>query len=184
MKTMRSNAKRKEISIMEKRFYRSRDDKKLAGVCAGIAEYFEIDPTLVRLIWVVFTFAGGAGLIAYIIAAIIMPERPAIKPRQDVRENPQDDSVEIVEVDEVDGSESAYEPGQVDGAYSDVTSEDRYSSSERSNRNNFAIGATLIIIGTLFFSRNFFRWHWINFSYIWPAILILIGVAMIMNKRK
>ena len=169
---------------MEKRFYRSRDDKKLAGVCAGIAEYFEIDPTLVRLIWVVFTFAGGAGLIAYIIAAIIMPERPAVKQRRNVRERSQDDSVEIVEVDEVDGSsESVYESGQDDGAYSEV-SEDRNGSRDQSNRNNFVIGATLIIIGTLFFSRNFFRWHWINFSYVWPAILIIIGVAMIMNKRK
>ena len=46
----------------------------IAGVCGGIAEYFEVDPTLVRLAWVFFSFAGGAGLLAYIIAWIIVPE--------------------------------------------------------------------------------------------------------------
>ena len=58
---------------MEKRLYKSNTDRKLDGVCAGIANYFNIDPTLIRLAWVIFTLAGGCGLIAYIIAAIIMP---------------------------------------------------------------------------------------------------------------
>ena len=58
---------------MEKRLYKSNTDKKLDGVCAGFANYFNIDPTLIRLAWVIFTLAGGCGLIAYIIAAIIMP---------------------------------------------------------------------------------------------------------------
>ena len=60
----------------EKKLYKSSTDKKLAGVCGGIAEYFNIDSTLVRLGWVVFSLLGGSGLLAYIIAAIIMPERP------------------------------------------------------------------------------------------------------------
>ena len=60
----------------EKKLYKSSTDKKLAGVCGGIAEYFNIDSTLVRLGWVVFCALGGSGLLAYIIAALIMPERP------------------------------------------------------------------------------------------------------------
>ena len=60
----------------EKKLYKSSTDTKLAGVCGGIAEYFNIDATLVRLGWVVFSLLGGSGLLAYIIAAIIMPERP------------------------------------------------------------------------------------------------------------
>ncbi len=59
-----------------KRLYRSRKERMLAGVCGGIAEYFEVDPPIVRLAWVLFTFAGGAGLVAYIIAWIIVPEAP------------------------------------------------------------------------------------------------------------
>lgn len=60
---------------MKKRLYLSKTDKKLCGVCAGIAEYFEIDPTLVRLAWVAFTLLGGSGIIAYIVAAIVMPNK-------------------------------------------------------------------------------------------------------------
>ena len=60
----------------EKKLYKSSTDKKLAGVCGGIAEYFNIDSTLVRLGWVLFSLLGGSGLLAYIIAAIIMPDQP------------------------------------------------------------------------------------------------------------
>ena len=60
----------------EKKLYKSSTDKKLAGVCGGIAEYFNIDSTLVRLGWVVFSLLGGSGLLAYIIAAIIIPDAP------------------------------------------------------------------------------------------------------------
>ena len=59
---------------MKKRLYKSATDKKLCGVCGGIAEYFDMDPTLVRLAWVAFTLLGGSGIIACIVAAIIMPD--------------------------------------------------------------------------------------------------------------
>lgn len=56
--------------------YKSATDKKIAGVCGGIAEYFNVDATLIRLAWVLFGLLGGSGLLAYIIAALIMPEQP------------------------------------------------------------------------------------------------------------
>lgn len=59
---------------MEKRLFRSKTNRQLVGVCGGIAEYFNIDPVVVRLAWVLFTLAGGAGIIGYIIAALIVPE--------------------------------------------------------------------------------------------------------------
>ena len=61
-----------------KKLYLSADDKKLFGVCGGIGEYFNIDSTLIRLVWVVATLftALVPGLIAYIIAAAVMPARP------------------------------------------------------------------------------------------------------------
>ena len=62
---------------MEKKLYKSETNKMLAGVCGGIAEYFNIDPTLVRLGWVVFCALGGSGLLAYIIMALIIPRQPA-----------------------------------------------------------------------------------------------------------
>mgnify|MGYP003292615410 CR=1 FL=1 len=59
---------------MKKKLYRSRRNVKLCGVCGGIAEYFSIDPTIVRLILVLFTVAGGAGVLAYIICALVIPQ--------------------------------------------------------------------------------------------------------------
>ena len=57
---------------MEKKLYRSNTNKMLCGVCGGIGEYFNIDPTIVRLIWAIF-ICSGPGILAYIIAALIMP---------------------------------------------------------------------------------------------------------------
>ena len=62
---------------MKKQLRRSTENKVIAGVCGGIAEYFDIDPTLIRLVWVLFCALGGSGVLAYIIAAIIIPEAPA-----------------------------------------------------------------------------------------------------------
>ena len=61
---------------MKKRLYKSNKNKSICGVCGGIAEYFDIDPTLVRLAWVLFTCFAGSGLLAYIICAIVIPEDP------------------------------------------------------------------------------------------------------------
>ena len=60
---------------MDKRLYKSNDNKMISGVCGGIAEYFNMDPTLIRLGWVLFCALGGSGIIAYIIAAIIIPRK-------------------------------------------------------------------------------------------------------------
>ncbi len=61
---------------MNKRLYKSRDNKVIDGVCGGLGEYFEIDPIIIRLLWVVAVFVGGTGIFAYIIAMIIIPEAP------------------------------------------------------------------------------------------------------------
>ncbi len=59
-----------------KKLYKSSKDKKLDGICGGIAEYFNIDSTLVRLLWVIFSLSGGAGILAYIICMLIIPSEP------------------------------------------------------------------------------------------------------------
>lgn len=64
---------------MKKRLYKVETGKKLDGVCGGIAEYFDIDPTLVRLLWIIFSCCWGGGIIAYIIAAIVMPKKSEIE---------------------------------------------------------------------------------------------------------
>ncbi len=61
---------------MEKKLYRSRTDKTICGVCGGLAKYLNMDVTIVRLLAVLLTLFVGGGLIAYIVAALIMPEEP------------------------------------------------------------------------------------------------------------
>jgi phage shock protein PspC (stress-responsive transcriptional regulator) len=61
---------------MEKRLCRSRQNRTLAGVCGGIAEYLGWDPTLVRVAWIVLTLLGGSGILIYLILWLVMPESP------------------------------------------------------------------------------------------------------------
>ncbi len=69
-KMMKTNKKGKKV----KHLYRSRTNRVIGGVCGGIGEYFGVDPTLIRLAWVLFVFAGGSGVLAYIVCWIIIPE--------------------------------------------------------------------------------------------------------------
>jgi phage shock protein C len=63
---------------MAKRLYRIEYDKRIAGVCGGLAEYLNVDPTLIRLAWVLLVFCVGGGIFAYILAAIIMPSKSEV----------------------------------------------------------------------------------------------------------
>ena len=61
---------------MEKKLHRVKEGEKLCGVCTGLAKYFNIDVTIVRLIWVAWVLLGGSGVLGYIVAALIMPDDP------------------------------------------------------------------------------------------------------------
>ena len=61
---------------MNKKLYRIRDGRMIAGVCGGIAAYFNLDPTVVRVAWAVISCFCGAGILAYLVAAVIIPENP------------------------------------------------------------------------------------------------------------
>jgi len=90
-------------SIMQKKLYRSKKDKMIAGICGGIAEYFDVDSTLIRLLTVIFILLGGAGFVVYIIAWIIIPETPekVSDDKFDKREEPKEkikkEAEEVVE---------------------------------------------------------------------------------------
>lgn len=59
-----------------KKLYRSGKNKVISGVCGGIGEYLNVDPTIIRLLWLLLIFAGGAGLLLYLIAWLIIPRNP------------------------------------------------------------------------------------------------------------
>lgn len=62
---------------MKKKLYKSLKDRKIAGVCGGIAEYLNIDSNVIRIIWVIFAFGFGTGILAYIICALILSDNPS-----------------------------------------------------------------------------------------------------------
>ncbi|VVB67137.1 PspC domain protein [Candidatus Norongarragalina meridionalis] len=139
---------------MEKRLYRSKKDRILGGVCGGIAEYFEVDPTLVRLLWVLFVLAGGAGVIAYIIAWIIMPPNPKQKG-----------------VDE-DFSRAAERLGK---------RMERRKEREEDGKHGLLIGGIIVLgIGLVFLASNY-GWFpgWWSWDKMWPVMLILVGVGLL-----
>ena len=87
----------KKGDFMGKRLYRSRKDKIIAGVCGGLARYFDVDPTLVRILAVISIFINGIGIIAYIVAWIIMPLEPERESRSENKENNVSEKKEALE---------------------------------------------------------------------------------------
>jgi phage shock protein PspC (stress-responsive transcriptional regulator) len=128
-------------NIQRKKLYRSRADRMIAGVCGGLAEYFNIDSTLVRLLWVLLIIAGGTGILAYIIAIIIIPNNP----------------------------------GQTEA------------SSTRGKTNaGLLIGIALVLIGIFLLLERFdFFYFWdVPWGVLWAVLLILIGIAILVNRPK
>lgn len=61
-----------------KRLYKSRTERKIFGVCGGLAQYFNVDPVVIRIIWIILAFAVGSGILAYLICALVMPDEPTV----------------------------------------------------------------------------------------------------------
>lgn len=142
---------------MEQRLTRSHADRMLTGVAGGMAEYFDIDPVILRLLWVLAAiFSGSLLLIIYFVMAIIMP-------------SPGDD------VDEDEGHDLAERAADSQTE----TAADGARRARQRGRGAFAIGTGLILIGGLALISQF---GWISFWQFWPLILIGIGGALILSR--
>lgn len=141
-----------------KRLYRSRTDRMVSGVCGGLAQYFNIDVTLVRLAFLLLLVFGGGGFLIYIVLAIVVPEEgsTAGSPQEVIQSNAQDFGNRARELGEGFGSTAA---GNRQGA--------------------LLVGGVLIAVGILFLVQNILR---INFSQFWPLLLIVIGVALLVPQ--
>ena len=153
-----------------KRLYRSRKNRMLGGVCGGIAEYFEIDPVIVRLIAVALFFVGGSAVLAYIIALIIIPYEP----------------FEITAGQSRDGA--AENQSATVGAASAPAETPRSATNESIP---LFLGILLIIIGGLFLMHNlpffspfYHQIRWYVRDFFWPSILIVFGVFLIARGWK
>ncbi len=141
---------------MGKRLYRSRKEKVIGGVAGGIADYFSIDPTLVRILFVVTVFAGGSGILAYIILWIVIPEEPLVF---DTAENKNSDTE--VQDEKINEHLNAI-------------------NAQRQKRRVF-FGVALVILGMFFLAGNLIP-H-IDFFDLFPVILIIIGISLLVTSR-
>jgi phage shock protein C len=139
---------------MNKRLYRSTREKMIGGVCGGMAEYFDIDPVLIRILFVVATFVGGSGVLAYIICWIIIPEEPRV--------------VQPAATQQTTSQPNPPQPQPV------VTSE--------GHRGSAIAGIILIVIGGLFLADNLLP-HF-HFGELWPILLIILGIGILSKSTK
>lgn len=141
---------------MAKRLYRSRTDRMIGGVCGGLGEYFGVDPTLLRLAFVLVTLAGGAGILIYLVLLIVLPEKP--------QELPAGEGVPALTT-EVTGT----------GA-----------STEERVRNAMLLGVILILVGFVFLLRNLGinLFAWFRGDLVWPLLLILGGFLLIVRHLR
>lgn len=146
--------------MKEKKLYRSRKDRVFFGVCGGLADYFDLDPALVRLIVVVIAIWGGVGIVAYILGAIIFPEEPAGK--QGTNKEDKSDFSEKVE--------SAAQ--QIKDSVASKSQDDK----------RWIGGVVLITLGLLFLAQQFVPI--LDFGKTWPLFLIVLGIIVIFAGRK
>lgn len=144
-----------------KRLYRSKKNSMIAGVCGGIAEYFDIDPTLVRIIAVLTIFVNGVGLIAYLIAWIVIPQ------------NSEQSSEQSSEEEKGGLREKAEKIAQNIGKH---INEDLDKNSYKKDHLIIA-GLIFLGLGCLFLINNFLP-H-LSISKLWPLILIIIGLGIL-----
>lgn len=156
---------------MDRRLYRSETDRVIWGVCGGMAKYFDIDPTIIRIIAVLSILFDGAGIIAYIILAIVIPSEKsrAAEPKDAVKEN----------IEELKTSADNFGK-EVRETFSASSPQSR---PELRNRRVW-LGIILIAIGVVIVLTNFNIFWWFQWKYLWPVMLIIIGALVIFGTRK
>lgn len=146
---------------MERRLYKSRKEKMIAGVAGGIAEYFDVDPVLVRIGFVVLGFLHGVGVLAYIILWIVMPAGKLVP----------------APAGGADFSSAFDAPAAPESAPASSAE-----STKRSNNAAFIGGSLLIGLGLLFLLDNLFPVF--DFGELWPLLLIMLGGGLLWNSIK
>ena len=157
---------------MEKRLYRSRSDRMIWGVCGGLAKYFDMDPTIVRIIFVLLIFANGLGILAYIIMTIIVPLEgsKATDSKETVKEN----------VEEI--KKTANELGHE--IRSTFAGEDKSEATIITHRRRNILGIVLIVIGILILLGSLNLFWWFRWGYLWPVVLIAVGLIIILSAKR
>ena len=155
---------------MAKKLYRSTTDKMLGGVAGGLAKYFDIDSTLVRVLFIVVVFLGGGGIIAYIILWIVVPQKPYEIPK----------SFQEKSTTEESGKSEFYQSTSEAGTFT-MNNSGVASSVTQTNNKQIWIAIILIVIGGLLLLDNLLPRF--NFDHYWPVILIGIGIGLLLKAK-
>lgn len=159
---------------MGKRLYRSQSNRMIWGVCGGLAEYFDIDPTIIRIIAVLLLFAEGIGVLAYIILAIVVPleKSQANTPKDTIKEN----------IDEIAGTAKEF-GREVRATFAEEEKKPMTGNSTR-HRPHVVIGLIIIAVGVLLLLSNVNLLWWLRWSYLWPIPIIIVGLLIIFGVRR
>ena len=159
-----------------RRLYRSRADRKVAGVCGGLAEYFDIDPAFVRVAAVVLFFANGIGLIAYLIAWAAIPWRPVDQPAEP-GQGPQSHEAGAAHDPSSSPSPPPADALHEAGAFAPPRNLD------------LIAGGCFIAAGALFLLLNLGILNWEIFHFwrwrvVWPLVLIALGIYVVTTSLR
>lgn len=155
---------------MQRRLYRSKDNRMLDGVCAGLGDYFEVDPTLVRVGFIVLLFFNGIGLIAYIILALIVPREPV--PAGSVGQPLKESANESAQTAENLGE-------RMEQVLNARPAESTPRPADHSVAPRTLLGGVLVILGAILLLRNLNIWWMIPHMWLWPAVFIFCGLVII-----
>jgi phage shock protein C len=156
---------------VNRRLYRCRHDQRIAGVASGIAEYFDADPTVVRILWVLSIFLGGFGLLLYIAMAIIVP----LEPEQGfigVGSQADAPTGEAAGDAGVKASHTGSQP---------APSGDRHVSRGGDGRGTMFVGMALVLFGALALIDAYLPVWADHGRFLWPAFILGIGAILVIN---
>jgi phage shock protein PspC (stress-responsive transcriptional regulator) len=155
---------------MEKtnRLYRSTTSRVFGGVAGGIAEYFDVDPIIIRMLFAVIAFAGGGGVLVYIILWIAIPPRPIFPPHFHMGGDPASPPPPPGSFEASSDQSQPYQAEPMNTSFVDR---------EKSNRGGLIGGLVLITLGAIFLADKLIPR--INFGDIWPLILVVVGAVLI-----
>lgn len=158
---------------MERRLYLSRKDRLIWGVCGGLASYFDIDPLLVRLIFVLLFFTWGISILAYIVLAIFAPLEgsAAATPTETTRENVAEMKKTAEDLGEEVRTAFASPRAPEDG-------------DARAHRRRNLVGIIVIVIGVIVLMATLNVFWWFPWKYFWPVLLIVVGLVIILSARR
>ena len=154
---------------MKSRLERSNTNRVIGGVCGGIAEYLAVDPTLVRVVFVVTAFVtAGLGVLAYIVLLVLMPQ-PG-KPAPFTNASPPTDTTTRMDADSTVTTPATVTPA--DPAVHQAEAE----------RRRMAFGYLLIALGVAFLLSNAGVFRFVQWQFLWPLVLIGIGVLFLVQR--